>query len=197
MKLCFATNNLNKLTEIQALLGDQFELVTLADIGCDVDIPEPYDTISENSRGKAAYVYENFQIDCFADDTGLEVTALNGEPGVKSARYAGAQRNPDDNINLLLQKLSSLPDKSARFVTVITLVLNGEFHQFEGIVEGKIIAEKRGTNGFGYDPVFVPDDFDRTFAEMTLEEKSKLSHRARAFAKLVDFLKTNPIDSQL
>ncbi|CAG5070123.1 dITP/XTP pyrophosphatase [Dyadobacter sp. CECT 9623] len=197
MKLCFATNNLNKLTEIQALLGDQFELVTLADIGCDVDIPEPYDTISENSRGKAAYVYENFQIECFADDTGLEVTALNGEPGVKSARYAGAQRNSDDNINLLLQKLSSLPDKSARFVTVITLVLNGEFHQFEGIVEGKIIAEKRGTNGFGYDPVFVPDDFDRTFAEMTLEEKSKLSHRARAFAKLVDFLKTNPIDSQL
>jgi XTP/dITP diphosphohydrolase len=197
MKLCFATNNLNKLTEIQALLGDQFELFTLADIGCDVDIPEPYDTISENSRGKAAYVYENFQIDCFADDTGLEVTALNSEPGVKSARYAGAQRNSDDNINLLLLKLSSLPDKSARFVTVITLVLNGEFHQFEGIVEGKIITEKRGTNGFGYDPVFVPDDFDRTFAEMTLEEKSKLSHRARAFAKLVDFLKTNPIDSQL
>lgn len=193
MKLCFATNNLNKLTEIQALLGDQFELVTLADIGCETDIPEPYDTISENSHGKAAYVYENFRIDCFADDTGLQVTALNGEPGIMSARYAGPQRNSDDNIALLLQKLSPFADRSARFVTVITLVLDGIFHQFEGIVQGNIISDKRGTNGFGYDPVFVPDGYEKTFAEMTLEEKSQLSHRARAFTKLVEFLQTNRI----
>jgi XTP/dITP diphosphohydrolase len=191
MKLCFATNNLHKLEEIQALLGSHFELVTLKDIGCNEDIPEPYETISENSRGKAEYVWDNFGINCFADDTGLMVDALGGEPGVKSARYAGPQRDADDNMALLLEKLSSKKDHSARFITVITLVLNGRYHQFEGSVEGKIIFEKRGTNGFGYDPVFVPDGFEHTFAEMTLLEKSALSHRARAFAKLVDFLKSD------
>lgn len=189
MKLCFATNNLHKLKEIQALLGNQFELVTLNDIGCDTDIPEPFETIAENSAAKAKYVWENFGINCFADDTGLEVTALNGEPGVYSARYAGPQRNSGDNIDLLLSKLAGEGDRSARFLTVITLVMDGKYQQFKGTVQGHIIDEKRGANGFGYDPVFVPEDLTRTFAEMTLEEKSMLSHRARAFAALVGFLK--------
>jgi len=189
MKLCFATNNSHKLKEIQALLGDQFELVTLNDIGCDTEIPEPYDTIAENSKGKAVYVYDHFSMNCFADDTGLVVDALGGEPGVFSARYAGPQRDSDDNIALLLDNLSSKTDRTARFITVITLAIDGEYYEFEGTVEGKIIKEKRGTNGFGYDPVFVPDGYDRTFAEMTLSEKSLLSHRSRAFSKLVGFLK--------
>ncbi len=191
MKLCFATNNLHKLEEIQILLGSHFELVTLKDIGCEDDIPEPFDTISENSRGKAEYVWDNFGINCFADDTGLVVDALGGEPGVKSARYAGPQRDANDNMDLLLQKLSSKTDHSARFITVITLVLEGNYHQFEGSVEGKIIFEKRGSHGFGYDPVFVPEGYESTFAEMTLSEKSALSHRARAFAKLVSFLQSD------
>lgn len=189
MKLCFATNNLHKLEEIQALLGTHFELVTLKDIGCNEDIPEPYDTIAENSKGKAEYVWDNFGISCFADDTGLVVDALNGDPGVKSARYAGPQRDAGDNIELLLQNLAGQSAPTARFITIITLVVDGQYRQFEGSVEGKIIFEKRGTNGFGYDPVFVPEGYDRTFAEMTLAEKSALSHRARAFAKLVAFLK--------
>ncbi|WAC11670.1 RdgB/HAM1 family non-canonical purine NTP pyrophosphatase [Dyadobacter pollutisoli] len=189
MKLCFATNNLHKLEEIQVLLGTHFELVTLKDIECNEDIPEPYDTIAENSKGKAEYVWDNFGINCFADDTGLEVDALNGDPGVKSARYAGPQRDAGENIDLLLQNLAGQTDPAARFITVITLVIDGQYRQFEGSVEGKIIFEKRGANGFGYDPVFVPEGYDRTFAEMTLAEKSALSHRARAFAKLVAFLK--------
>jgi XTP/dITP diphosphohydrolase len=189
MKLCFATNNVNKLKEIQALLGDQFELLTLNDIGCLTDITEPYETIPENSRAKAEYVWENYGINCFADDTGLEVFSLNNEPGVRSARYAGPQRNSEDNIDLLLTNLASHSNHGARFITVITLVLNGVYQQFEGIVEGNIIFEKRGANGFGYDPVFVPEGFDKTFAEMTLAEKSALSHRGRAFTKLVDYLK--------
>jgi XTP/dITP diphosphohydrolase len=189
MKLCFATNNLHKLKEIQALLGDQFELVTLKDIGCETDIPEPFETIAENSFAKAKYVWDHYGINCFADDTGLEVAALNGEPGVYSARYAGPQRDSNDNIALLLKKLADQDSREARFVTVITLVINGAYNQFKGIVEGQIISEKRGNEGFGYDPVFVPNGHERTFAEITLEEKSQLSHRARAFAGLVEFLK--------
>lgn len=189
MKLCFATNNLNKLKEIQALLGDQFELVTLSDIGCEADIPEPFETIAENSAAKARFVWEHYGINCFADDTGLEVAALNGEPGVHSAYYAGPQRDANDNMDLLLNKLAAHNDRRARFLTVITLVMNGVYQQFAGTVEGNIITEKRGSNGFGYDPVFMPADLERTFAEMTLEEKSQLSHRARAFAGLVSFLK--------
>lgn len=189
MKLCFATNNVHKLEEIQALLGDQFDLLTLNDIGCHTDIPEPYETIPENSRAKAEYVWENYGINCFADDTGLEVFSLNYEPGVRSARYAGPQRNSEDNIDMLLTNLANQNNHGARFITVITLVLDGAYHQFEGIVEGNIIFEKRGTNGFGYDPVFVPEGFDKTFAEMTLPEKSALSHRGRAFANLVGYLK--------
>ncbi|GGC07917.1 RdgB/HAM1 family non-canonical purine NTP pyrophosphatase [Dyadobacter sediminis] len=188
MKLCFATNNLHKLEEIQALLGNQFELVTLSEIGCETDIPEPYDTIAENSRAKAEFVWKNFGINCFADDSGLEVAALNGEPGVKSARYAGPQRNADDNMDLLIEKLWNNDNRKSRFVTVITLVLDGAYHQFEGVVNGQIISQRRGTNGFGYDPIFVPDGFDRTFAEMTMQEKSALSHRGLAFSKLVGFL---------
>lgn len=188
MKLCFATNNAHKLKEIQALIGDKFELVTLADIGCFDEIPEPYETIQENARAKSAYVHEKFGVDCFADDSGLIVPSLNGEPGVHSAYYAGPQRSHDDNIALLLEKLT--PDKSrdAYFLTVISLSLGGEYYTFEGRVQGSIIHEKRGTDGFGYDPVFMPAGQDRTFAEMTLAEKSKISHRSIAFAGLAGFL---------
>jgi len=189
MKLCFATNNMHKLQEVQAMLGGAFSLVTLAEIGCTDDIPETRDTIAENSAQKAEYIWDKYGINCFSDDTGLEVASLNGEPGVLSARYAGPQRNSDDNMDLLLTKLSASENRKARFKTVITLVLNGTYNQFEGIVEGEIISEKRGGEGFGYDPIFLPDGYDRTFAEMTLAEKGKLSHRARAFEKLNAFLK--------
>ncbi|OJV21078.1 MAG: non-canonical purine NTP pyrophosphatase, RdgB/HAM1 family [Dyadobacter sp. 50-39] len=188
MKLCFATNNQNKLREIQALLGDRFELVTLADIGCTEDIPEPYDTIQENAKAKSSYVSEKYGIDCFADDSGLVVPSLNGEPGVHSAYYAGPQRSHDDNIALLLKNLSGVEDRNAYFLTVISLSLGNTYYAFEGRAHGKIIDEKRGSGGFGYDPAFVPDGQDRTFAEMTLAEKSQISHRSIAFAALIDFL---------
>lgn len=188
MKLCFATNNQNKLREIQALLGNRFELVTLADIGCFDEIPEPFETIQENAQAKSSFVREKYGIDCFADDSGLVVPALNGEPGVHSAYYAGPQRIHDDNIELLLKNLSDQQDRSAYFLTVISLSLGNEYHVFEGRAHGTIIGEKRGTGGFGYDPVFVPQGHDRTFAEMTLAEKSQISHRSIAFAALVDFL---------
>ncbi len=196
MTLCFATNNAHKLAEIQNLLGSEFELKTLAEIGCLEEIPETQSTIAGNSRQKAEYVWENYGIDTFADDTGLEVYALNGEPGVDSAHYAGPQRNADDNINRVWEQLAAsgktIPTP-ARFLTVITLVREGTYHQFEGTVEGTIGHEKRGTNGFGYDPVFVPEGHERTFAEMSMTEKSQLSHRARAFAQLVGFLRQQPI----
>lgn len=192
MTLCFATNNAHKLAEIQALLGSEFELKTLAEIGCHEEIPETQATIADNSRQKAEYVWEHYGVGTFADDTGLEVYALNGEPGVDSAHYAGPQRNADDNMNRVWRQLEvsgkTFP-APARFLTVITLVREGTCHQFEGTVEGTVIQEKRGENGFGYDPVFVPDGHDRTFAEMSLTEKSQLSHRARAFTKLVAFLR--------
>jgi XTP/dITP diphosphohydrolase len=191
MKLCFATNNINKLKEVQGMLGEQFSVVTLQDIGCDEDIPETKDTIAANSAQKAAYIWEKYGINCFSDDTGLEVHALRGEPGVYSARYAGAQRNADDNMDLLLRNIAGSDDRSAQFKTVITLVQDGNYHQFEGIVSGEIIKEKRGSGGFGYDPVFVPEGHDRTFAEMSMEEKAQLSHRARAFSKLTKFLKNS------
>lgn len=195
MTLCFATNNAHKLAEIQALLGSEFDLKTLAEIGCLEEIPETQPTIAGNSRQKAAYVWEHYGIGTFADDTGLEVYTLNGEPGVHSAHYAGPQRNADDNMNRVWEQLSAAGQTfpaPARFLTVITLVLEGTYHQFEGTVEGTLIHEKRGENGFGYDPIFVPEGHERTFAEMTLTEKSQLSHRARAFAKLVAFLQQQP-----
>lgn len=186
--LCFATNNPNKLREIQNLLGEDIKLVTLQDIGCTEEIPEPYETIPQNSLAKAKYIWEKYGVDVFADDSGLVVPSLNGEPGVHSAHYAGPQRSPEDNIALLLERLQGR-DPSAHFVTVITLILNGEVSVFEGRVDGKITFERRGSQGFGYDPVFVPEGEERTFAEMTLDEKSQMSHRARAFAALTSFLK--------
>lgn len=192
MELCFATNNEHKLAEIQALLGSEFQLATLSEIGCQEEIPETQRTIAGNSRQKAEYIWTNYQTDCFADDTGLEVYALDGEPGVDSAHYAGSQRNANDNMQHLWKRLAetgiTTPAK-ARFLTVITLVIDGAFYQFEGNVEGEIMAEMRGNQGFGYDPIFRPVGHERTFAEMSMDEKSTLSHRARAFAKLVAFLR--------
>ncbi len=191
MILCFATNNTHKLAEIQNLLGSEFELKTLTDIGCQEEIPETQSTIAGNSRQKAEHVWENYGINTFADDTGLEIYALNGEPGVDSAHYAGPQRNADDNINRVWDKLAATGKTfpaPARFLTVITVVMEGTYYQFEGTVEGTITNEKRGGNGFGYDPVFRPEGHEHTFAEMSMAEKSLLSHRARAFAKLVAFL---------
>lgn len=188
MQLCFATNNAHKLAEIKALLGDNFQLKTLQDIGCEDELPETTDTIEGNSYQKAQYVWDHFRISCFADDSGLEITALHGAPGVHSAYYSGS-RDHKNNITHVLQELEYHQDRSARFKTVITLIINGQIHQFEGIAAGSIIEERRGTNGFGYDPIFVPEGQSLTFAEIPLEEKSKISHRAKAFAQLVEFLK--------
>lgn len=188
MKLLFATSNQNKAKEIRAVLPAGIELLTLKDIELNEDIPETSATIEGNAIQKANYILDNFQIDCFADDTGLEVNALNGEPGVHSARYAGEHRNDNDNMNLLLSKLEGSTDRSARFKTVIALTINGELFKFEGIVNGTILNEKRGKNGFGYDPIFEPENCGKTFAELDLKEKNTMSHRARAFAKMIDFL---------
>jgi XTP/dITP diphosphohydrolase len=189
MKLCFATNNQHKLDEVAALLGGHFVLLSLQDVGCQEELAEDFFTLEDNSRQKAEFVFKNFQVPCFADDTGLEVDALLGEPGVFSARYAGPQRNSDDNMNLLLQKLVDQSNRTARFRTVITLFeSDGAVNRFEGIVDGKILTEKRGTEGFGYDPIFQPNGFSKTLAELTMEEKNKISHRARAMSKLVEYL---------
>lgn len=187
-KLCFATNNAHKLEEIQAILGNSFELISLAETGCKEELPETGNTLEANSLQKAQYLYDHYQVNCFADDSGLEVYALGGEPGVDSAHYAGPQRSHADNVNLLLKNLADKIDRSAQFRTVITLIQDGEINQFEGSIKGQIIDELKGSKGFGYDPVFVPDGYETTFAEMSLEEKGKISHRARAFAKLVKFL---------
>lgn len=187
MKICFATHNENKLREINQILSN-FEIVGLNDIGCHEEIPETGTTLEENSKIKAGFVTNNYGIACFADDTGLEVEALDGAPGVYSARYAGSQRDNKANINLLLKNLENHSNKSARFRTVITLNLEGETHQFEGIVNGTIVSELKGEEGFGYDPIFVPDGYDQTFAEMSAEAKNTISHRGRAVAKLVEFL---------
>lgn len=185
-----ATNNRHKLDEIQAILGERFSLKTLRDIGCTEELAEEQNTIEGNSLQKAEYVYKNYHVDCFADDSGLEVDALNGEPGVDSAHYAGPQRSHDDNINLLLKNLAGKSDRKARFRTIITLFLDGKKHTFEGIVNGTILHERRGTDGFGYDPVFLPDGFSKTLAEMTMDEKNRISHRAVAVGKLANFLTT-------
>ncbi|WP_456460528.1 non-canonical purine NTP diphosphatase [Reichenbachiella sp.] len=187
MKICFATHNENKLREINEILSD-YDIVGLNEIGCTEEIPETGTTLSENSKIKADFVTANYGISCFADDTGLEVEALNGEPGVYSARYAGNERDNLANINLLLKKLETHSNKSARFRTVITLNLEGETYQFEGIVNGAIVSELKGEKGFGYDPIFIPEGYNRTFAEMSSEEKNAISHRGRAVAKLVQFL---------
>lgn len=188
MKLVFSTGNLNKANEIKSMLPEDTELLTLKDLDLEDDIPETAPTLEGNAKLKAKYVVEHYNIDCFADDTGLEVYCLNNEPGILSARYAGEQKSSEDNIKLLLSKLIEKNDRRARFRTVIALHLDGNLHTFEGIVEGKIIHEKRGEKGFGYDPIFVPDGYDITFAEMSLNEKNMISHRAKAFAKMIEFL---------
>jgi len=212
MKIVFATNNEHKLSEIRSILGESIEVLSLKDIGCDVDIPETGTTLEENAMQKAQYVYDNYHIDCFADDTGLEVDALNGAPGVYSARYASlasqtsststpASHDSEANMARLLRELGNNNNRRARFRTVIALIQKKnvcpcgctaikEIHQFEGIVEGQIICERRGGEGFGYDPIFQPDGYDKTFAELGMDIKNHISHRARAVQKLAEFLKS-------
>lgn len=187
-KLCFATNNAHKLEEIQAILGDSFELISLKETGCKEELPETGNTLEANSLQKAQYLYDHYKINCFADDSGLEVDALGGEPGVDSAHYAGPQRSHADNVNLLLKNLMNNPNRLAKFRTVITLIQNGKITQFEGSIKGHIINNLRGTEGFGYDPIFVPEGYETTFAEMSLKEKSQISHRSKAFRELITFL---------
>ena len=187
--LCFATNNQHKIEEVRAHLGSDFQLVGLEEVGCKDELPEEQSTLEGNSYQKAEYVYKKFGVSCFADDTGLEVEGLQGAPGVYSARYAGEQRSAQDNMRLLLQNMAKSQNRKARFRTVITLITPEFTQQFEGIVSGQIIHEHRGSGGFGYDPIFLPDGYDKTLAEMSMEEKNAISHRARAVNKLVEFLK--------
>lgn len=190
-KLVFATNNAHKLSEIRAIFGDKLEILSLADINCHDDIPETADTLEGNALIKARWVKDRYGMDCFADDTGLEVEALNGGPGVHTARYAYADHHdPEANTRKLLAELKDKDNRKARFRTVIALILNGEEHLFEGIVNGEISTEKRGTEGFGYDPVFSPEDTGKTFAELGVEVKNEISHRARAVAKLAEYLRS-------
>lgn len=187
-KWVFATNNPNKLKEVRLLLEGKVEIVSLKDIGCYEELPETHETLEDNSLEKAAHVYENYDVSCFAEDTGLEVDALDGEPGVYSARYAGEANSSEDNMDLLLQKMQGIENRKARFRTVITVIDKGEVHQFMGIVNGEILAERSGEKGFGYDPIFKPEGYKRSFAEMTMEKKSAVSHRGQAVAQLVTFL---------
>lgn len=189
MKLVFATNNQHKLQEITQLLNGSFELLSLNDIGCEDDIPENQATLEGNAAEKSFFIYNKYGLNCFADDTGLEIEALNGEPGVYSARYAGEQRSAENNMDLVLDKLDKIKNRKARFRTVVSLVIDGNETQFEGIVDGQILEEKRGKTGFGYDPIFKPDESDRSFAEMAMDEKNKISHRGRAIQKLGEYLK--------
>ena len=189
MKLVFATNNKHKVHEIRNLLDDSIHLLSLEGIGCFEEVPENQATIEGNAAEKAFYIYHKYGVNCFADDTGLEIEALNGEPGVYSARYAGEERNAENNMNLVLDKLSKIKNRKARFKTVISLIIDGHETQFEGIVEGHILEEKQGTTGFGYDPIFKPEESDLSFAQMPLDEKNKISHRGRAVQKLVAYLK--------
>ena len=194
MKLCFATNNEHKLAEAKDISGKEFEILSLREINCFEELPETRPTLEGNSLQKAEYVFRKYNIPCFADDTGLEVEALHGEPGVFSARYAGEHKNSKDNIDLLLKKLSTETNRKARFRTVITLLgLETTPVCFEGMVEGIITKELKGTFGFGYDPVFIPEGYSKSFAEMTLQEKSLLSHRAIAVKKLGQYLKDRAV----
>ena len=198
MKIVFATNNEHKLQEIREILGDQFEILSLADIGCHEDIPETGNTLEANAHQKAEYVFDHYHIDCFADDTGLEVDALGGAPGVHSARYAeGTDHNSEANMAKLLRELGDNDNRKARFRTVISLIqmeggnpVCSREYQFEGVVEGRIDREKHGSEGFGYDPVFIPEGYDKSFAELGEEIKNQISHRARAVKKLAEWLKT-------
>ncbi len=189
MDLVFATNNKNKIREIQSLIGPELNILSLKDINCSEELPENQNTLEGNAYQKSLYVYEKYGKNCFADDTGLEVEALNGEPGVFSARYAGESKDSQANMDKVLKALKNKNNRNARFRTVISLIIDGEEFRFEGIVNGKIIENRRGTEGFGYDPVFVPDGYHQTFAEMPIDEKNQISHRSRAIYKLLHFLK--------
>ena len=189
-KFVFATNNAHKLEEVREILRNQVEVLSLKDIQCHEEIPETADTLEGNAHIKSAFVYQRYGMNCFADDTGLEVEALNGAPGVYSARYAGGEGHDSQaNMNKLLRELENEKNRKARFRTVVSLIVDGEEHLFEGIVNGEIIREKRGTTGFGYDPIFRPDGYDQTFAELGNEIKNRISHRAQAVQKLCEFLK--------
>ena len=187
-KLVVATNNAHKLEEISAILGDRIELLSLKDIQCFDDIPETADTLEGNARQKARYIADKYGMDCFADDTGLEVEALNGAPGVFSARYAGDGHDSEANMQKLLKELEGKENRKAQFRTAICLIMNGEEHLFEGIVKGEIISGKKGSQGFGYDPIFVPEGYDLTFSELGNDIKNTISHRARAVQRLCRFL---------
>ena len=189
MKLVFATNNKHKLEEVRAILGDRIEVLSLNDIDCHDDIPETADTLEGNALIKARHIHEKFGVDCFADDTGLEVEALGGEPGVYSARYAGEECNPEANMYKLLQNLTGKNNRNAQFRTVIALIIKGEEKLFNGIVKGEISNEKMGNAGFGYDPIFIPEGFSESFAQMTSDMKNSISHRYRATEKLSNYLK--------
>ncbi|MFV0289824.1 MAG: non-canonical purine NTP diphosphatase [Mangrovibacterium sp.] len=190
MKLVFATNNLNKLREVQAMLPESIELLSLADIDCKEDIPETQPTIEGNALQKARYIYQNYHYNCFADDTGLEIDALDGEPGVYSARYAGEAKNSDANMQKVLDNLQLQTNRKAQFKTIFALIIDGEEQLFEGIVRGEILEKRTGTLGFGYDPIFQAENTNQSFAEMSLDLKNKISHRAIATQKLVAYLKS-------
>jgi XTP/dITP diphosphohydrolase len=189
-KLVFATNNIHKTEEVADILAPEYQVLNLKDINCSVDIPETGNTFAENATLKSSYVYQHYHLDCFADDSGLEAEALNNEPGIFSARYSGV-RDDAANLQLLLTNLEGKSNRKARFKTVISLLKNGENHLFEGVIEGTIRTEPAGNKGFGYDPIFQPDGYNITFAEMEMSEKNKISHRALAMQKLIDFLKGN------
>lgn len=189
MKLIFATNNTHKLHEVREIIGADVEILSLSDLGCTDDIAETADTLEGNAHLKAKYIFDKYGVDCFADDTGLEVHVLHGEPGVYSARYAGDGHDSQANRNKLLQNLQGQSDRSAQFRTALVLLLNGKEYLFEGIVKGRIIAEEKGTNGFGYDSIFIPEGYDNTFAELAASVKNNISHRADAVRKLAAFLK--------
>ncbi len=188
MKICFATNNKNKLQEIRQAFGSSYEIVSLQDIGCHEELPETQPTIEGNSAQKAHYVSQKYKVNCFADDTGLEIDALDGEPGVYSARYAGETCSFQDNMDKVLTNLKDIENRQAQFKTVITLVLENQEHQFTGIAKGTIRTEECGSEGFGYDPIFEPEGYDITFAEMSMEQKNKISHRGKAVKQLSAFL---------
>ncbi|WP_235324589.1 RdgB/HAM1 family non-canonical purine NTP pyrophosphatase [Pedobacter lusitanus] len=191
-KIVFATNNINKTKEVSSLLSGQYEVLNLKDIGCTTDIPETADTFAGNAGLKSRFVVENFNLDCFGDDSGLEVEALNNEPGIYSARYAG-ERGDEANLALVLQKMQGQQNRAARFITVISLIRNGEEFLFEGVINGTLRESPTGENGFGYDPIFQPDGYQETFAEMDMEQKNKISHRAIAMRKLIAFLKEQAV----
>lgn len=188
MKICFATNNPKKIEEVKAALGDSFEILSLKDIGCSEELPETGNTLEHNAFQKAKYVKAHYGVDCFADDTGLEVDALEGEPGVYSGRYAGEPRSDERNIDLLLKNLEKTELRSARFKTVIALLLGDEEYKFEGVAEGEILTERSGNGGFGYDPIFLPKGYSRSFAELSMAEKNQISHRGKAVSQLITFL---------